>query len=153
MLKKPYNMEKKNKPDMESLNFLIGIWHTQGEVKGDGNAATTSLIGTDSYEWILNKNFILHKVDVSIGNEKTEAFEIIGVSDAKEKKYHFRSFDNQGVFTEMQGYIDEKGVLHIVGDKMRTTLFVNDKNNMTAHWEKSEDNKEWTPWMDVKLSK
>lgn len=146
-------MKKPIKPDLKSLSFLIGTWHTQGEIEGDENAAATSLAGTDSYEWILNKNFILHKVDVKIGDEKTEAFEVIGLADNEENKYNFRSFDNQGVYTEMEAELDENGALLIVGDKMRAKLTIKDENNLTAHWEKSEDNKEWVSWMDLKLSK
>lgn len=141
------------KSEMESLRFLIGRWHTQGEIKATGGNPASKLIGTDSYEWVLDGHFILHKVDVTMNNEKVEAIEIIGDFDEESKLYKMRSFDNQGAYTEMEAYIDEKGTLHILGDKMRANLSVSDNNTMIAHWENSEDNQEWFPWMDLKLSK
>jgi len=137
---------------MDALKFLIGTWKTIGEMKEVDNT-TTPFEGADSYEWILEGQFILHKVDVSMNNEKVEAIEIIGGLDVKTKRYKMRSFDNQGVYTEMEAYIDDAGVLHIVGDKMRAKLVAGDGNNMVAHWDRSEDNQSWESWMDVRFSK
>jgi hypothetical protein len=95
----------------------------------------------------------LHKVDVAMGNDKTEAIEIIGEFDSKSKTYKMRSFDSQGNFITMEAYLDNSGALHILGNNMRSKLSVDDNNNMTAHWEKSEDNKNWKPWMDLTFSK
>jgi len=146
-------MNKSIQPGMESLHFLIGRWNTEGEIKArEGNAAS-KFTGTDSYEWILDGHYILHKVEVTMNNKKVEAFEIIGGFDPETKRYKMRSFDNQGIFTEMEGYLDERGAFHILGDKMRAQLAVIDKNTMTAHWENSKDNQKWAPWMELTLSK
>jgi len=141
------------KSEMEPLRFLIGRWHTQGEIKAIGDNPASKVIGTDSYEWILDGHFILHKVDVTMNNEKVEAIEIIGEFVVESRLYKMRSFDNQGAFTEMEAYIDEKGTFHILGDKMRAKLSVIDNNTMIAYWENSKDNQKWLPWMDLKLSK
>jgi hypothetical protein len=138
---------------MQRLDFLIGTWKTEGEVRGEGSAPATAFKGTDSYEWILNKTFILHKVDVTIGKEKIEAIEVIGGGDPGSKKYKMRSFDNQGTFTEMEAHIDKKCVLHIVGENMRSELVRQDDKNLIAHWERLVDNRQWVPWMDLQLSK
>ena len=78
--------------DMQRLGFLIGTWKTEGEVRAEGNTPAIPFKGTDSYEWILNRTFILHKVDVTMGKEKTEAIEVIGGNDVGSKKYKMRSF-------------------------------------------------------------
>jgi hypothetical protein len=138
---------------MQSLDFLIGTWKTEGEVRAEGSAPATAIKGSDSYEWILNKTFILHKIDVTIGKEIIEAIEVIGGRDPESKKYKMRSFDNQGAFTEMEAHIDKKGVLHIVGANMRSELVRQDEKTLIAHWERLLDNRQWVPWMDLQLSK
>jgi hypothetical protein len=145
-------MKKNSKTELTPLHFLLGTWNTRGKIMANEGNAPGQIEGTDSYELILGGHFILHKVDVTMNKEKVEALEIIGEFDAKTKRYKMRSFDNQGMFTEMEAYIDEKGSFHIIGDKMRSKLSVIDNNSMIAHWENSKD-KNWVPWMDLKLSK
>ena len=137
---------------MERLAFLIGVWQTQGEVVAEQDNPAIKFRGTDSYEWILNKNFILHKVDVQMGNDKTEAYEMIGGFDHESRRYKMRSFDNQGAFAEMEAHIDDKGVLHIVGADMRSQLVRQGQNNLIAHWERLSG-ETWIPWMSLRLSR
>ena len=139
--------------EMKALNFLIGKWNTKGEIKEDGKMPATKIKGVDSYEWILNGCFILHKVDVVMGDIRTEAIELIGEYDNTNKSYKMRSFDNQGNFLTMEAHLDESGFLHILGDTMRSKLSMGDSNNMSAHWEKLDDSKNWQPWMDLRFSK
>jgi hypothetical protein len=137
---------------MERLEFLIGTWKTEGQVRPEDTNPGTIFTGTDTYEWILDKNFILHKVNVVMGNEKIEALEIIGGLDVKGKTYKMRSFDNSGGFTEMDAHIDVKGILHLVGSNMRSQLVRKNQNILIAHWERLV-NDEWVPWMDLQLTK
>ena len=139
--------------DIVTLDFLIGTWQTEGEVRAEGNTPKVTFKGIDSYEWILKKTFILHKVDVTMGKKKIEALEIIGGSVAGNKKYKLRSFDNDGTFNEMEAHIDRTGALHIVGANMRSKVVIHHKKKLIAHWERLNDNKEWVPWMDLQLSK
>lgn len=138
---------------MKALSFLIGNWTTTGDIHAGEKEPATKITGTDSYEWILDGAFILHKVDVMMGDKKTRAVEIIGEFDSTNKTYKMRSFDDQGNFTTMEAHIGDNGVLHISGDHMRSKLSVVDSNNMTAHWERLADNKNWQAWMDLTFSK
>ena len=137
---------------MEILEFLIGTWKTEGQVRPEGTKPGTIFTGTDTYEWILDRNFILHKVNVMMGNEKIAALEIIGGLDVKSNTYKMRSFDNNGAFTEMEAHIDIKGVLHLVGSNMRSHLVRKNQDILIAHWERLV-NEEWIPWMDLQLSR
>lgn len=135
------------------MQFLIGTWNTEGEILANEGKAAIKFKGTDNYQWILDGQFILHKVDVTMNNEKIETIEIIGEFDATTNRFKMRSFDNQGTFTEMEACIDEKGTFYILGDKMRAKLSIRDNNTLIAHWENSIDNQNWRPWMDLTLSK
>jgi len=139
--------------NIHSLQFLIGKWNTQGEIKADGRNPAFRIAGRDTYEWTLDKTFILHKVDVMMGKEKNEAIELIGEFDSETNMYSMRSFDNQGKFVTMKGQLDETDAYHITGDGIRSTLSVIDENNMSAHWEKLDDKQQWQPWMDLVFSK
>ena len=84
---------------IEESNFkrLIGIWNTSGDIKsGEGNL---KLIGTDSYEFILDGNCILHKADVQMGNERNETLEIIKLDNSpdKAKMQYFNSKGEDGI--------------------------------------------------------
>lgn len=137
---------------MENLEFLIGVWQTQGEVVAENENPPIKFQGTDRYEWILGKSFILHKVDVQMGKDKTEVYEFIGGFDTNTAKYKMRSFDNQGAFAEMEAHIDYKGVLHIVGKGIRSQLVRHDQNNLVANWERLSG-ETWVPWMNLRLSR
>ena len=141
------------KAEISPLLFLIGKWKTEGRIISKEGDTEGKIIGNDSYELILEGHYILHKVDVTMNNEKVEAIEIIGDFDVNSKKYKMRSFDNQGKYSEMEGEMDKQGIFHIYGDKMRSTLSIIDSNTLIAHWEMSEDNVNWRPWMELKLSK
>ena len=143
----------KRQSTIKKLNFLIGKWHTQGKILQGATEASNEIRGMDTYEWIAGGFFILHRVDVFMGNERTEVVEIIGYDETK-KSYFMQSFDNQGESPIMYALLDKPGVLKLGDKKMRSTLTANRKGNiMTAKWELSEDGKTWKPWMDMKLSK
>jgi hypothetical protein len=135
------------------LSFLIGKWKTNGETEADNKTPAVKFEGTDSYEWTLDGQFILHTVDVTMGGDRVQAMEFIGEFDEQTKKYTMRSFDSHGAYLEMKAHLDGTGDLHIEGNNMRSILSVTDENNLTARWERSEDNKKWMSWMKLTLSK
>lgn len=142
------------KPDkhLAQLSFLIGKWHTHGEIQGAPDAAK-EIRGMDTYEWVPGGFFILHRVDVFMGKERTEVVEIIGY-DKEQKSYFMKSFDNQGEASTMYAVLEKPGVLKLEGETMRSTLTVNKSgNSMHAKWQLSENGKTWKPWMDIKFNK
>ena len=144
--KKPSNQLKK-------LNFLIGKWHTEGETLRDVSRSSKKIKGMDTYEWISGGFFILHRVDVFMGNERIEAIEIIGYDEGR-KSYVMKSFDSQGESLTMYAVLKKPGVLMFGDKKMHTILTVNkNDNSMSAKWELAENGKTWKPWMNIKLNK
>ena len=138
---------------LKRLNFLVGKWQTSGTVRATSSSPSLEITGTDVYEWTLGGSFLLHRVAVLMGEERTEVIELIGY-DASSKTYPMRSFDQQGNFTTMQANIDQDGVLKITGDKMRSALSASkDGRYMKAHWERSEDGSTWMPWMDMEFTR
>jgi len=126
---------------LKKLNFLIGKWHTQGEILQRVSVSSKDIRGMDTYEWVSGGFFILHRVDVFMGNERTEAIEIIGYEERR-KSYFMKSFDSQGASITMYAALEKSGVLKFGDNKMRSVLTANkDGSSMTAKWELSENGK------------
>src|SRR6187549_972149 len=152
MAKKKASSRQPNN-QLTKLSFLIGRWHTIGEVLQNIPNAPKVIRGMDTYEWISGGFFILHRVDVFIGNERTEGIEIIGY-DKNQKSYFMKSFDNQGEATSMYAVLEKPGVLKLGDKKMQATLTANKSGNtMIAEWKLSENGKTWKPWMYITFSK
>ncbi|MEO6668051.1 MAG: DUF1579 family protein [Ferruginibacter sp.] len=138
---------------IRKLSFLIGNWHTTGEILQGAPNSSKEIRGMDTYEWISGGFFILHRVDVLMANERTEIIEIIGYDKSK-KSFFMKSFDNQGEATTMYAVVEKSGVLKLGDEKMRSTLTVNKRgNSMNAKWELSDNGKAWKPWMDIRFIK
>jgi hypothetical protein len=73
-------------PDLKGLDRLVGTWNTKGEIKASPYGPAGKIIGTDTYEWLPGGFFLVHRVDVRMGDQKNESIEIIGY-DALSKTY------------------------------------------------------------------
>ena len=145
--------ELQRNPSLIPLTFIIGAWQTEGEVMQTSKSPELKIKGTDSYEWSLDGNFIMHKASVMMGDAPTEVIEFIGVHERERDAYELRSFDNSGVFTTMYGSIDD-GTFYVTGKNVRSRLTPNkDGAAMSAHWERSEDGKKWISWMNLRFKK
>jgi hypothetical protein len=152
-------------PD-ERLHAIAGRWDTSGHVIGQPRIP---VLGTDIYEVLAGGYFLVHHVDVTVGEQPVRAIEVIGEPDAAGGGYLSRSFDSEGNAEVMRVTIDEDGVFHFAGGpdiasaahptdasiaRVRSTLTVaEDRRSMTALWERSEDGITWHPWMDISFTR
>ncbi|MFI7067156.1 hypothetical protein ACIBL3_39605 [Kribbella sp. NPDC050124] len=154
-------MPERNPTPDQALHAIAGRWQTSGEVVGEPG---TTVVGTDTYEVLVGGHFLVHHVDVTVGDGPVRAIEIIGEPDPA-GGYLARSFDSDGNAELMHLTIDERGVFHFAGGgdiataaqpagtstaRVRSTLTVaEDRRSMRALWERSEDGIAWAPWMDI----
>jgi hypothetical protein len=152
-------------PD-ERLHTIAGRWDTSGHVVGEPRIP---VVGTDVYEVLAGGYFLVHHVDVTVGEQRVRAIEVIGEPDAAGGGYLARSFDSDGNAELMRVTIDEDGVFHFAGGpdiaraaqptdastaRVRSTLTAaEDRRSMTAHWERSDDGIDWQPWMDIHFTR
>ena len=89
--------QQTSRPDaaLKRLDAFVGKWNTEGEIKESPFGPAGKLIGTDTYEWLAGEFFLIHRVDVRMGNQKNESIEMIGY-DAQSNSYPMHSFDSQG---------------------------------------------------------
>ena len=88
-------MADQQNPNFSALEFIIGTWKTEGKVVGTQDSPEISFHGTDAYSLELGGKFIIHKVDVMMGNEKVEAIEMIYADVRSPSTFIMTSFDNQ----------------------------------------------------------
>lgn len=145
----------KPNPALERLNAFVGKWKTEGEIKASSSAPSAKLKGTDTYEWLPGRFFLIHRVDVQMGDEKVDAIEIIGGYDASSQTYHTHSFDNQGNSVVMQAHVSDEDIWTFTGESMRFTGGFRDAGNTFAGlWEqRASGGSKWLPWMEIKLTK
>ncbi|MES2514886.1 MAG: DUF1579 family protein [Bacteroidota bacterium] len=144
---------KKPATQLKKLNFLIGEWHTSGKVSKASSGSSKIIRGMDTYEWISGGFFILHRVDVFMGNKKTEAVEIIGYDEIR-KCYFMKSFDSEGASTTMYAELEKPRMLKFGDNQMRSVLTAQkDGHSMSAKWELSKNGKAWKSWMKLEFEK
>src|SRR5215207_1243666 len=154
-------------PETQRLGALVGRWRSEGHVVGDPAIPIT---GTDTYELLAGGFFLVHHVDVVVGDQDVKAIEIIGEYDQATEAFTARAFDNEGNVTVMHARVDRDGVWTFTGGAdvapvaqpdaatsggaVRSTLTVSrDATSMTAKWERSDDGANWQPWMDMTFTR
>jgi hypothetical protein len=149
-------------PAHERLWSIAGDWATDGHVVGD---PPVPVRGTDIYEVLAGGYFLVHRVDVTVGDQEVQAVEVIGEPTSDGNGFLARSFDNEGNAEVMRVTVDDEGVFRFTGGpeiaaaaqptdaataRVRSTLRVAaDRGSMTALWERSEDGRSWQPWMHI----
>jgi len=136
---------------IETSNFsrLIGIWITKGTIVTHTN--DLELLGIDTYEYILNENFILHKADVMMGDERTQTFEIFSLTNSKERA-KMQYYNSKGESGSMTSYL-VKNVFKIKSSTMKFEGKFNDENTeLIGKWFVKESDK-WIDFIDLKLKK
>ena len=152
-------------PD-QRLHAIAGRWKTSGHVIGEPQIP---VVGTDIYEVFAGGYFIVHHIDVTVGDQPVRAIEVIGEPDTGSSGYLARSFDNEGNAEVMHLTIDSEGIFHFAGGGdiapaaqstaqptagVRSALTIaEDRRSMTALWERSEDGTNWHPWMDMAFAR
>lgn len=140
------NIKEKLKP----LHKLVGTWQTTGKVHATADAPEQPISGTDTYTWLPGEYFLLHTVDVHIGDEHNQTHEIIGYENGKDF-FFTHHFDNKGQSGTMIIMVSEPlWVFH--GGKLRFTGgFSADNQEFSGIWEKQDVDKNWIPFMDILL--
>jgi hypothetical protein len=153
-------------PEVKRLGALVGRWRTDGHIIAD---PPVPIAGSDVYEWLPGGFFLVHHVDVVVGEQAVQALEMIGDLDRATDSFTARAYDNQGNITILRAKVDDRGVWTFTGGgdiateaqpdaeetaAVRSTLTVDPEGgSMKAFWERSADGAAWEPWMDVSFTK
>jgi hypothetical protein len=134
------------------LDRLVGKWNTKGLILPTTNSAAVEVIGTDTYEWLPGGFFLIHKVDVTIGDDKVQTWEVIGF-DNDANHYTMQHYDNKG----NSGFMTATHVDDLWIFKGESLLFKGglseDDTIFSGVWEQLNQEKIWVPYMNIRLIK
>ena len=137
-----------------AFDVLVGHWNTTGDNVPAGDDAPISIRGTDKYEWLPGRKFLVHQVDVWMGDEKVNVIEVIGPCGAAFAAIPMNSFDNGGNHTLMHATQESPNVWLFFNDDLRTRLTIHESGlSMTARWERKGDSERWMHWLNMHFSK
>lgn len=142
------------------LEPIIGAWRTDGDVLGeDGETVVETFAGTDTYEW-LGSSFVIHRVDVLMGEERVENLEIICPYDHEQGRFPTVVYDGAGGKSERSfATLDDAGVWTFRAgagrSRAQSTLRVDgDGKRMRGAWSWTDDDgATWRPWMRLTLTR
>lgn len=137
-------------PIPSNFKRLIGVWKTSGQVITEhGNII---LKGTDSYEWILDGKFILHKADVMMGNEKSKTLEMI-IPDRNSYQSQMQYFNSKGETGIMQSELKDN-IFTIEGQGIRFEGTINDNDSeVIGQWYLQSKHDNWEVFIHLRLEK
>ena len=135
--------------EMAAWEPLIGSWASSGSTVERPGEPSVEIEGSDVYEWLPGRHFVVHHVDVRMGGEQVDVLEMIGEPDGN--GVLMRSFDHLGNSSLMRATVDVPGVWTFAGETERARLVVaEDGASMAATWERRTDGG-WEHWMDMRF--
>ncbi|RFS17719.1 DUF1579 family protein [Emticicia sp. C21] len=134
------------------LDKFVGKWNTQGLVLPTNTSAGIEVKGSDTYEWLPGGYFLLHKVDVSIGDDKVQTFEVIGL-DKDANHYTMQHYDNKGNSGSMTATLADDLWIFKGESLLFKGRFSEEDTVFSGVWEQLNKEKVWTPYMNIKLSR
>lgn len=154
-MSKEKNTKQPKSPEADSalkhLDVFTGTWKTEGEIKATETTPAIPIEGTDTYEWLPGGWFLLHRVDVRMGDEQIDSVEIIGY-DPSTGKYPMHYFGHQGTTGVMVATLDDT-IWKFTGETERFTGSFNEAGDViSGKWERLDDS-DWIHWMDIRLTK
>jgi hypothetical protein len=136
-------------PAHELLGAFAGVWRTSGMMPAQ--SGPVMITGIDTYEWLPGGYFLLHTVDVTMGEERRRSTEIIGCDNGS-GSYVMYSFDDRGNITLMKAGYDQ-GTWTFQGDALRFTGSFDPGNKVISGvWERLEEG-HWVHLMNIRLSR
>jgi hypothetical protein len=125
---------------MRALDPIVKNWRTSGRMFDADGAEVMRVEGTDEYEWMPGGQWVIHRVDVMMGDNHTQALELIG-DPAEDGSFTMRAFDASGAFDTMTLTVRDR-TFHTEGDGVRNILTVADDGaSMAVVWEQQTDDK------------
>jgi hypothetical protein len=137
------------------LAALVGRWRTEGRTIATLQTPVMTIEAIDSYEWLPGRFALLHTVDAQVGEAHIEGAEIIGWDPAR-GAYVTQYFGGDGPNAYEATLVEVDGALvwrmRSATDRFAGT-FSDDRNTISGHWERLDDEQNWQPWMDVTLTR
>lgn len=138
---------------LEPLAPIIGSWRTSGTILDEDGGAAGTVVGTDTYRWLPGGHWVVHEVDVMMGDERTQVLELIGGHDEATGGWQMHAFDSADRPGVMSLTLHEPGLLLLQGEGVRSWFRPQaGPGFMTTLWER-EVHGRWIPWIDMRFDR
>ena len=139
--------------DIRDLFFLVGKWNCEGRIIESEDGPSIPISGVEAYAWVQGGKYLEHRVSVMMGEAQVEVVELIGNSEEFSDTYPVYVMENGEMTVVMQARLND-GRLTLFSDNMRAAFVLSeDERSMSAYWERSDNGKEWVPWMELNFLK
>ncbi len=138
--------------ELDRLDVFIGKWMNDGYTVGTAEAPSVKIATSDVYEWLPGKFFVLHTAYGRIGAMDVGGTEILGYDPAAHR-FTSRFFDSRGNVSESSLTADGDSWTWRGETTGCTAVFSENGKVQTAHHVRLTENGEWTPSMEVVLTK
>lgn len=157
--KNQFSEPPKPSAEQKQLAVWVGKWNSEGQSYAEGHsneslkASSVKMASVETFEWLLDGFFLVHRWDGHVGGAAFKGMEVIGY-DASSQSYISRFFDNAGN-TPTYNVIVRDNVWTYIGELQRATFeFSDEGNTMTIHWDwKKTEDENWLPLCDLTASK
>ncbi len=86
------------------LEAIVGRWRTERQALA---VEPLRVFSPDTYELLAGGHFLVHHVDVVVGDQAVVAIELIGERDPATGAALARAYDNTGAITGMEVAVDD----------------------------------------------
>jgi hypothetical protein len=146
-------------PEHKKLDYFVGTWSTDGDIKPGPMGPGGKMSGTSHVEWMDGGFFMVMHSDMKgpMGNATGTAF--MGYN-SDEKKYTYNEFNSMGQADAAMGTVDGDTWNWTSDEKMggmsfkgRYTMKILSPTSYTFKFEMSQDGSTWSTVMDGKATK
>ncbi len=138
--------------ELDRLDIFVGKWMNEGYTVETAEAPSVRIATSDIYEWLPGKFFVLHTAYGRIGTMNVGGTEILGYDPAS-GRFIARFFDSRGNVSESSLTSDGDSWTWRGETTGCAAVFSDGGNVQTAHHVRLNANGEWTPSMEVVLTK
>ncbi len=146
-------------PELYRLNVFVGNWRSEGNSYGNNHqsknnpyASAQKWVSDESYEWVSENFFLIHRWNGYVGGNNFKGLEIMGY-DVARKEYFTRKFDEEGNATKYKVTVTDDTWKFIEPFTRTTIVFGNKGNTMTFQREWRQEGGDWLPLCNRKASK
>jgi len=139
------------KQALKQLESFAGNWLTSGRML-TANSGHTEISGTDTYAWVADGAFLLHRVDVMMGGARQQSVEMIGYDEAN-GCFTMESYGQDGSKTAMTATYRDQQWFYQGGNLRFAGAFSHEENRLSGTWEQKDEAGNWTMFLEIRLDR
>jgi hypothetical protein len=146
-------------PELKKLDYFVGTWTTEGDIKPSSMGAGGKWTGSEHYEWMEGGFFLTGHAEYSGPEGKAKGPAFLGY-DSNDKMFTYDSFNSMGEAEHSKGNVNGDTWTYTSDEKMggqsfkaRYSMKILSPTSYTMKFEMSQDGTNWMTVMEGKATK